>query len=58
MQYRGDVRTTELPLAQDMIGQLAFEAAFRNVTIGELIGELIVAVVYKDLLQEGEHNKP
>jgi hypothetical protein len=50
MQYRGDVRTTELPLAQDMIGQLAFEAAFRNVTIGELIGELIVAVVNKDLL--------
>jgi hypothetical protein len=51
MQYRGDVRTTELPLAQDMIGQLAFEAAFRNVQIGELIGELIVAVVNKDLLQ-------
>jgi hypothetical protein len=39
MQYRGDVRTTELPLAQDMIGPLAFEAAFRNVTIGELIGD-------------------
>src|SRR4029450_3057941 len=47
MQYRGDVRTTELPLAHDMIGQLAFEAAFRNVQIGELIGELIVAVVNK-----------
>jgi uncharacterized protein with GYD domain len=59
MQYRGDVRTTELPLAHDMIGQLAFEAAFRNVQIGELIGELIVAVVNKDLLQEAlEHNKP
>jgi hypothetical protein len=59
MQYRGDVRTTGLPLAHDMIGQLAFEAAFRNVTIGELIGELIVAVVNKDLLQEVlEHNKP
>src|SRR5512132_514770 len=43
MQYRGDVRTTELPLAHDMIGQLASEAAFRNVQIGELIGELIVA---------------
>jgi hypothetical protein len=59
MQYRGDVRTTELPLAHDMIGQLAFESTFRNVTIGELIGELIVAVVNKDLLQEVlEHNKP
>jgi hypothetical protein len=44
MVYRGEERTTELPLTQDMIGQLAFEAAFRNVTIGELIGQLIVAV--------------
>jgi hypothetical protein len=34
-----------------MIGQLAFEAAFRNLTIGELIGQLIVAVADKDLLQ-------
>ena len=45
MQYRGKERTTELPLTQDMIGQLAFEAAFRKVSIGEFIGELIVAVV-------------
>jgi hypothetical protein len=59
MQYRGEERTTELPLAHDMIGQLAFEAAFRNVTIGELIGELIVAVVNKDLMQTVlEHKKP
>ena len=50
MQYRGKERTTELPLTQDMIGQLAFEAAFRKVSIGEFIGELIVAVV-QDLLQ-------
>ena len=45
MQYRGEERTTELPLTQDMIGQLAFEAAFRKVSIGAFIGELIVAVV-------------
>jgi hypothetical protein len=51
IQYRGEERTTELPLTQDMIGQLAFEAAFRNVSIGEFIGELIVAVVKQDLLQ-------
>jgi hypothetical protein len=59
MQYRGEERTTELPLAHDMIGLLAFEAAFRNVTIGELISEFIVAVVNKDLLQAVlEHKKP
>jgi hypothetical protein len=59
MQYRGEERTTELPLTQDMIRQLAFEAAFRNVTIGELIGELIAALLNKDLLQTVlEHKKP
>jgi hypothetical protein len=59
MQYKGEERTTELPLTQDMIGQLAFEAAFRNATIGELIGQLIVAVANKDLLQAVlEHKKP
>jgi len=51
MRYRGEERTTKLPLTQDMIGQLVFEAAFRNVTIGELIGKLIAAVADKDLLQ-------
>ena len=30
MQYRGEERTTELPLTQDMIGQLAFEAAIQS----------------------------
>jgi hypothetical protein len=59
MQYRGEERTTELPLTQDVMGQLAFEAAFRNVTIGELIGELIAALLNKDLLQTVlEHKKP
>jgi hypothetical protein len=45
MQYRGKERATELPLTQDMIGQLAFEAAFRNVSMGELISEIIVALL-------------
>jgi len=51
MRYRGEERTTELPLTQDMIGRLALEAAFRNVQIGELIGELIVGLLKEDLLQ-------
>jgi hypothetical protein len=32
MQYRGEERTTELPLTQDMIRQLAFEAQFRDMS--------------------------
>jgi len=51
MQYRGEERTTVLPLTQDMIGKLALEAAFRNMSIGEFIGEIIVAVLKQDRLQ-------
>jgi hypothetical protein len=51
MQYKGEERTTELPLTPDMIRQLAFEAELRNMRIGELIGELMVAMLKKDLFQ-------
>ena len=42
MRYRGEERTTELPLTQDMIRQLSVEAAFRGVSICDLIGDLIM----------------
>jgi hypothetical protein len=42
MRYRGEERTTELPLTQDMIRQLSVEAAFRDVSICDLIGDLIM----------------
>jgi hypothetical protein len=51
MRYKGEERTTELPLSHDMIRQLAFEAELRNMRIGELIGELMVAMLKKDLFQ-------
>jgi len=51
MQYRGEERTTELSLTPDMIGKLAFEAAFRKVSIGEFFSEVIESVVNQDLLQ-------
>ena len=51
MRYRGEERITELPLSHDMISQLAFEAELRNVGIGELIGELMIGILKKDLLQ-------
>jgi hypothetical protein len=51
IQYNGMERTTELPLTLDMIGQLAFEAQFRDMSIGELLGELIIAMMKKDLFQ-------
>src|SRR5262249_20530651 len=45
MKYRGDERTSELLLTQDMIRQLAFEAQFRNMSIGEFVGELLIHVL-------------
>src|SRR5262249_14323020 len=41
IKHRGHERTSELPLTQDMIRQLAFEAQFRNMSISELVGELL-----------------
>ena len=51
MKYRGDERTSELPLTQDMIMRLAFEAQFRNMSIGEFVGELLIAMMKRDLFQ-------
>ena len=51
MKYRGHERTSELPLTQDMIRQLAFDAQFRNMSIGGLVGELLMAMVKRDLFQ-------
>ena len=42
---RGEERTTELPLTQDMITQLAVEAAFRGAPICDLIGDLITGIL-------------
>jgi hypothetical protein len=51
MKYRGYERTSELPITQHMIRQLAFEAQFRNMSIGELVGELLIAIMTRDLFQ-------
>ena len=52
MQYRGDERITELPLTQDMIRRLAFEAQFRGMSMGKLVSELIIAMIKEDLFQQ------
>jgi Helix-turn-helix domain of resolvase len=51
MRYKGGERTTEVPLTHDMIGQLAIEAELRNMKIGQLVSEIIVAVTKGDLFQ-------
>ena len=51
MQYKGNERLTELPLTQDMIRQLAFEAELRGMSICELIGKVVVAITNRDLFE-------
>src|SRR5262249_58741558 len=47
MEYRTYKRTSELPLIQDMIRQLPFEAQFRNMNIRTLVGELLLALTQR-----------
>src|SRR5262245_12423566 len=50
--YRGIERTHELPLTMHTIGLLALEATLRDVSIGELIAEIITAMVDKELFPQ------
>jgi|SRR5262245_38936538 len=45
IQYRGMEQTHELSLTVAMIGRLALEATLRDVSIGELIAQLVMAAL-------------
>ena len=49
MQYRGEERTTEIPLTQDMMRQLAVEAWLRDMKMGEVVSEVIIGVIKGNL---------
>ena len=51
IQHNGMERTIELPLTLDEVARLAWEAEFRDMRIGQFIGELIAAMVTKDLFR-------
>jgi hypothetical protein len=51
MRYKGEERTTELALTQLAIGQLALEAGLRDMSIGELVSELLTATIQKNVFQ-------
>jgi hypothetical protein len=52
MQYNGYERVLALPFTNDIIRQLALEADFRNMSIGELLAELITAITKKNLVRQ------
>jgi hypothetical protein len=58
MAYKGEERSTSLPLDQEMIRQLAMEAEFRGMRMGELVAALILAITRKDLFQLVLTNAP
>jgi len=49
IKYKGESRTTELPLSADVIGLLAIEAEFRGVKLAELVARLLAEITKKDL---------
>jgi hypothetical protein len=51
MLYKGEQKRSELPLTQAMIGHLALEAELRGMGIGELMTQLIVAAIEKDMFK-------
>ena len=47
----GEEQSTDLPLDQTMIGQLALEAEIRDMRIGELLAALIIAILKTNSLE-------
>jgi transcription initiation factor TFIIIB Brf1 subunit/transcription initiation factor TFIIB len=58
MEYKGEERSTKIPLDHEMIRQLAMEAEFQGMRIGELVAALILAITRKDLFQLVLANAP
>ena len=50
-RYKGEQRTTELPLTLAMIGRLALEASSRDLSINELTRNLVLNVARNQLVQ-------
>jgi hypothetical protein len=52
MRYKGQEHRTALPLTEDVIRQLAFEASFHNLDIGEFVTHVLVSAFQSGLLQD------
>ena len=50
MRYRGKERTADIPLSSAEIEVLALEAMSRDLGITELIGQILVAAINKDMI--------
>jgi len=50
MRYRGKEQTADIPLSSAALDVLAFEATSRDLAITELLGQLLVAAINKDMI--------
>ena len=52
MQYRGKEVTTDLPLRSHAFGELALIAMLRDLSIPELVGQILAGAINKDMIKE------
>ena len=51
MRHKGEEKTTDIPLPSRAIEALALEATLRDLAIAELIGQVLVGAINKDMIQ-------
>jgi hypothetical protein len=52
MRRQGEEQTRDIPLALPVIGELALEAMSRDLEIAELIAQIVVSAINKDLIHK------
>ena len=52
MSYRGKEVTADLPLTSGAIGELALIATLRDLSIAELVGQVLAGTTKKDMIEE------
>jgi hypothetical protein len=52
MRYRGKEQTADIPLSSAALDVLAFEATSRDLAIAELLGQILVAAINKDMIHK------
>jgi hypothetical protein len=51
VRYKGEERRIDLPLDRLALGQLALEAEFRTMSVGALIGEILLSITKNDMFK-------
>jgi hypothetical protein len=52
MRYRGEQHTADIPLSSAAIEALALEETSRDLGIAELMGQVLVAAINKEMIQK------